>query len=385
MRVTRCFALLIVLLATAASYGSTPATSDSFDKLAERAQAALEANQVPEAIRLYQRATALRPTWAEGWWHLGTMYYDEKNFQQARNAFRHFVSVEHKQPGPGFAMLGLTEFQLAHYPEALGALEHGIALGLGPNLEFNRDVLYHDGILQSLRGEPEIAVQRLTLAANQIAAANPEMPKEAVLSDSELLQAMGIAALRIPKLPSEIQPLKIPLVHTAGHAEALIALNDRITAEQELKALADAYPNEPGVHYFYGSFLLKEHPVQAVAELRKELAISPMHVAARLAIAFEFLRSGENLDEALKYSKEAVALAPQNFVAHVAYGRALLDDQKAELAVQQLQMAVKLAPGSPDAHFALARAFTQAGRQIDAARERKEFERLTAINEAAKR
>ena len=385
MRVTCCFAIATVLLIAVGCYGSTPASSDSFDKLASRAHAALEADQIPEAIRLYQRATAIRPTWSEGWWHLGTLNFDGKNFQQARNAFRHFVAVEHKQPGPGFAMLGLTEFELSQYPEALAALERGIKLGLGPNLQFNRDVLYHDGILQMVLSEPEIALQRLTLAANQIAAANPEAPKQAVLSDDQLLEAFGIAALRIRKLPSEIPPLQIPLIHKAGHAEGLIALNDRVAADQELKALVDAYPNEPGVHYLYGSFLLKEHPSLAVPEIRKELAVSPLHVAARLAIAFELLRTGEDLDQALKYSKEAVALAPGNFAAHVAYGRALLEHQKTASAVQQLQMAVKLAPGSPDAHFALSRAFAQAGRQTDAARERKEFERLTALNEAADR
>lgn len=383
MRRTCFFVLVTALQVAIGCYGSTPVSSDSFDKLAARADAALEADQIPEAIRLYQRATALRPAWSEGWWHLGTLYYDQKSFRQAGDAFSHFVTVEHKQPGPGWAMLGLTEFKLNDYGQSLAALERGIRFGLGPNPAFNREVLYHDGILQTLRGEPEIAVQRLTLAANQIAAANPGAPKQAVLSDDELVLAFGVAALRIPKLPSEIRPIDIPLVNNAGHAQALIALKDEVSAEKELAALVEAYPNEPGVHYFYGSFLLKDHPAQAISELRKEIDISPLHVAARLALSFEFLRSGEDLNDALKYSKEAVTLAPQNFAAHVAYGRSLLEFQKADLAVRQLQIAVKLAPGSPDAHFALSRALAQAGRQTEAARERREFEHLTALNEAA--
>src|SRR5438105_1216192 len=46
------------------------ANPESFEKLAERAQAAMDSERVPEAIRLYDRATRLRPDWPEGWWHL---------------------------------------------------------------------------------------------------------------------------------------------------------------------------------------------------------------------------------------------------------------------------------------------------------------------------
>ncbi len=44
---------------------------------------------------------------------------------------------------------------------------------------------------------------------------------------------------------------------------------------------------------------------------------------------------------------------------------------------------MKLAPGSPDAHFALSRALADAGHNEEAARERAEFERLKALSDAA--
>ena len=82
----------------------------------------MEADRMPEAIQLYDRATKLRPNWSEGWWHLGTLLFDAQRFSEASNAFRHFLTSERKQPGPGFAMLGLSEFELKHYENALGAL-----------------------------------------------------------------------------------------------------------------------------------------------------------------------------------------------------------------------------------------------------------------------
>lgn len=376
---TTCVCYLIFCSALYLPAQSPKQAAESFDQVAAQAQAAMESNHVPEALRLYARATALRPDWSEGWWYLGTLSFDSKRFTEARAAFEHFVSVERTQPGPGFAMLGLSEFHLKEYSKALAALEHSNKLGLGSNPDFGRDVLYHDGILNSLLGRPEIAIQRLTLLANQIAAAHPNSPTDAVLADTELLDAFGIAALRIEKLPSEISAEKAPLIRAIGNAQAFIALQDRVAAGEQFKRVLTLYASEPGVHYAYGVFLLKENPALAVEEFRREIKISPSHYAARIQLALEFERTADD-DQGLKYAKEAVALAPGNFVSHVAYGRLLLALGKTDVALQELRTAVKLAPGSPDAHFALSRALAQAGRTSEAERERAEFERLNASN-----
>jgi tetratricopeptide (TPR) repeat protein len=281
-------------------------------------------------------------------------------------------------------MMGLSEFQLKNYPQALAALEGGIKLGLGTQPDFIRNVLLHDGILNALVGKPEIALQRLTRAANQIAAAQADAPKEAVFADLELLDGLGIAALRIRKLPSDLTPAQIPAVRQAGRAQALITLRDPVGAEIEFKQLFALYPSEAGVHYMYGVFLLKENPSLAIEELRREIEVSPADDAARIQIALEFLHTGE-YEQGLKYAREVVALAPQNFVAHVACGRLWLALGETDRALQELRTAVKLAPGSPDAHFALSRALSKAGRKNDAARERAAFERLKALTETADR
>ena len=359
-----------------------PARPESFEQLATRAQAAMAAERVPEAIRLYTRATKLRPNWTEGWWHLGTLLFDSRRFREARDAFAQFVTIEKKQPGPGFAMLGLSEFQLQHYPQALAALEHGRKLGLGADPDFIHSVLYCDGILNNLLGQPEIAIQRLTLVANQIAAAHPDAPKDAVFSDVELLDAFGMAALRIAKLPSDIPVARASQVRSAGHALALVAMQDRVAAESELRQLLAQYPSEPGMHYMYGVFLLKEHPPLAIDEFRRELEISPSHEAARIQLAFQFLNAAD-YEQGLKYSREAVAFAPGNFVAHIVCGRLWLALDNTNRAVDELRVAVKLAPGSPDAHFALSRALLKAGKDAEAARERAQFEHLKTLANAA--
>lgn len=382
----RAIRIFVLALWSFALCGSTIgyAETQSFGQLAARAQTAMEANQIPQAIRLYQRATALRPSWSEGWWYLGTMFFDTNQLSRARDAFLHFVAVEHRQPGPGFGMLGLTEFKLKDYRGALAALERGRALGLGANTSFVHEVLYEDGILQNLFGQPEIALVRLTLVANQIAAAHPNMPEDAVLSDTDLLNAFGLAALRIPILPAEISGEQSVLIQRAGHAQALVAMQDRAAAGEEMRRLVAQYPSQPNMHYMYGVYLLKEDPPSAMKQFREELAVSPKSAVARIQLAFEFLRVGK-YQQGLDYAREAVALAPGNFAAHVACGELWLGAGNTNSAIRELRIAVKEAPGSPDAHFALSRALTAAGLSGEAAKQRAEFERLKALSTEAER
>jgi tetratricopeptide (TPR) repeat protein len=362
-------------------HASASQSPQSFEHLAESAQAAADANRIPEAIQLYRDAVGLRPSWSEGWWSLGTMLFDTQQFREARDAFRHFVSVEHQQPGPGFGMLGLTEFELKDYQRALEALERGRALGLGNNPSFIQRVLYIDGILNTSFAQPEIALVRLTRVANQLAAEHPEAPKNAVLENTELLDAFGLAALRIPKLPTEVPAEHATLVRQAGHAQALVALQDRVAAGQEIKDIVKQNPAVPGVHYMYGVYLLKEDPASAIAEFRHEIEVSPQSFPAEIQLALEFLRTSD-YKEGLPYGQKAVALAPDNFVAHVACGRLWLGLGNTARALRELRTAVRLSPGSPDAHFALSRALTEAGQRREAAQERAEFERLKAIADA---
>jgi predicted Zn-dependent protease len=94
-----------------------------------------------------------------------------------------------------------------------------------------------------------------------------------------------------------------------------------------------------------------------------------------LQIAFEYIKRGE-FASGLPYAEKAVQIAPSLFPGRNALGRILLETGEVARAVKELEIGVKLAPDSPEMHFALARAYARAGRKEDAARERAIFTRL---------
>jgi tetratricopeptide (TPR) repeat protein len=371
-------AWLLVLFVAGVS-AQVPEPSPTFSELAARAQQAAESERTADAISLYRQLVKQRPSWSEGWWRLGGLLFYSRQYAESRDAFRRFVAQEPKA-GPGFAMVGLCEYELRRYPESLAALEKAIGLGLGPNPELNRNSLYRDAILLALLGQPDIALKRLTLMANQLAAAHPKAEARSLLTDTELVDAMGIVALRIPSLPQDIPPNKQDLVRKAGRAQTLVGLNDWVAAAQEFAELSATFNRDPGVHYMYGVFLLKERPAEAVAEFQKEIEIDPKNPDARLQIALECLRTGE-FEAGLRSASEAVKLQPANFAAHIVASRLWLGAGDVPRAVEEAQAAVKLAPDSPDAHLALSRAYAQANRSEDADRERAEFRRLRGLND----
>ena len=68
--------------------------------------------QVDQAIKLYRECVRLRPSWAEGWWYLGTLLYDKDSFADARATLTHFVKIE-PNGAPAWALLGLMSMRPA--------------------------------------------------------------------------------------------------------------------------------------------------------------------------------------------------------------------------------------------------------------------------------
>ncbi len=342
--------------------GNAPAT---FETVRKQAEAARSAGRLDEAIELYRHAVRLRPRWIEGYWYLGTSAYDRGRYAECRDAFGKVVAAQ-AENGAAWAFKGLCEFQGRAYDAALSDLDKAHTVGLGDDDRLVSVARYHRGILLTKSGQFEPALRVFI----ELAQAGDEPPL--------VIQATGLAALRMPLLPEEIADKNRDLVFRTGRATLRAAGRMTAEAQQELAALAAEYPDVPNVHYAYGVLLLGDDPDAAVRQFHEELRISPDHAPARLQIAQELMRRGDPA-AARPWAAEAVELAPANFVAHRVLGQVQLATDDVAAAIGSLETAVRLEPASPSARFNLARAYQRAGRDADAARERAEFSRLERL------
>jgi len=315
-----------------------------------------------EALDLYAKALRIRPEWPEGWWNVATILYDGDRYLEARDAFRNLVALDPKN-GRAWGMLGLCEFQSREYERAVVSLQRGRSLGLDDNKEIESVVRYHTAQLYIRFEQFEIAYDILA----EFVQVHNESPK--------VMEAFGLAILRMPFLASEIPPDKREVVVVAGRAGFYMAARRLAEARTAFDTLLARYPDTPNVHYSFGVFLLNQDADAALKEFRRELEISPLHQPAMVQMAFEYLKRDE-LTTALPFAEKAVELSPNMFPARNVLGRILLDLGQVERAVKELEEGARIAPSSPEMHFALARAYTRVGRKADATRERELFKRL---------
>lgn len=345
-------------------------TPPAVRQIQAQAEAARKQNHVDAAIALYKKGVGIAPTWEEGWWSLGTLQYSLDQFAEARAAFRHLTAL---QPGAGapWAMLGLSEFELKEFEQSLSDLHHAFDLRSGQDQAIADEANFKLALLLTRNQEYEGAMKILS----QFAQRN--------LHEAKFIEAMGIAALRKPLLPTEVVPTDRQLILDVGRvmydATALRTSEVQRTAPEvgaEFKILVDKYPETPHIHYLYGSFLMYADANSGLRELKKELEISPDHVPAMATIAHEYIQR-KDFKSALPYAQRATELEPRSFPTHTLLGRVLAEgDFDVPRGIQELEEARKLAPGSPQVRIALATAYAKAGRKEDAARERREFLRL---------
>jgi tetratricopeptide (TPR) repeat protein len=367
-----CLAGAPLALLSAADAKPPVAVPTPLPQIQKQAEAARKQNRVDDAIRLYKKGVAVKPSWEEGWWSLGTLHYSLDQFAEARDAFRHLTVI---QPGAGapWAMLGLAEFETKQYDQALSHLRHAADLHSGQEQNIADEANFRLALLLARYQEYEGAMKILALFAQRN------------LNDAKFIEAMGIAALRKPLLPAEVVPTDRQLIMDVGRVMYDATALRTTEAAAEFKILVDKYPETPNIHYLYGSFLMFADANNGLREMKKELEISPAHVPAMVTIANEYIQRND-FQAALPYAQKATELEPQSFPAHTVLGRVFAEgDLDSKRGIQELEEARKLAPGSPQVRIALATAYAKAGRKEDATRERREFLKLREEVDAAEK
>lgn len=349
---------------------SGQAGSKTFHELAARADSARDANHLEEATKLYHRALVLNPKWAEGWWSLGTLEYDNDRYAEAELAFGKVVVLDPKQ-GTARAMLGLCEFELGQNDRALKDIEASKTLGVLEDKQLRDVVTYHEAILLQRTGHFEAAKEALSaLCRNGV-------------RSSELAGVFGMVALRMRDVtPPGPDTEAGQVVQDVGRGACLTGAKDYDAAKSEFDTIIARTPHFPLVHYAYGCALIDANNVAgAVKEFETEIAEQPKSVLPRLRIA----AAEYKVDSAtgLKYAEQVVQLDPQLPLGHYLFGLLLLDTGAYEKAVPELEMARKAFSHDGRIDLALATAYAHVGRPQDAARARAEFARKKQTEQAA--
>jgi len=337
---------------------ATQAQAPSFGQLAAQAAEARKAGRESDALRLYREALRLKPSWTDGWWNLGSIYYEREDFAAARDAFRKLVALDQKAVA-GLALLGISEYKVRDYDAALEHLDTARRLGLPQDHPLGDAALYYLALLLTRQGQFDAAAGLLLNA-----------PERKVISPAVWV-AVGMTGLRLAKLPEELTPAERSLAQAVGRA--MCAPEAEATAM--MRDLLMAHPDQSNLHYLYGMVLLHGDTRAALDQFHQELQRDPRHLPSLLAIVREMERQSD-FDQALVYAQRAVQAAPENFAAHAIFGRVLVSLNRLAEGIRELELAKTIEPGSPQVYFALASAYAKQGRAEDAEKARAEFLRL---------
>jgi tetratricopeptide (TPR) repeat protein len=219
----------VLFFAAAALTQTGQSDAASLDQIAQRAVEEAEAGHNAEAISDFQTVLKARPNWREGRWNLGMLEYQTSDFEGATKEFKQIVVIA-PQMGAAWAVLGLSEYELHRYEESLKALEKAHALGVKEDEEIARVADYHLALARTRAGECD-AARELLLA--EFAAGQP---------NSQIKIALGLAGLKAPLIPAELDPSREALVAAVGEA-----LLDREHGSEKLAQIAKEHPEIPSL------------------------------------------------------------------------------------------------------------------------------------------
>jgi tetratricopeptide (TPR) repeat protein len=353
----------VLFFSSLAATGQLSKPADPFDQLSQRAASARDDNRLDEAISLYRRALAFRPKWAEGWWSLGTIEYDRSDYAAAAADLKRLLPLAPKD-GTAQAMLGLCEFELGQDKPALSDLQAGSSLGLASDRQLQEVVYYHEGTLLLRSGHFKIAQATFALLCKQD------------IETERVDDGMGMSVLRaLPNEAPTADSTDAAVIRQVGHAACLVALKRFDEANGNYNRLLESDPAFPNIHYAFGLALIESNDIpRAVDQFKIAISQNPGNAAARLEIAAALYKVDSAT--ALPYAEEAARLNPRQPFAHYLLGLLLLDTDHTTQAIPELEIAAKAFPREKRIFFALASAYSRAGRRQDAEKARASFEQL---------
>lgn len=189
---------------------------------------------------------------------------------------------------------------------------------------------------------------------------------EAVVLHSEALLELHQpfdAALELQSFlkehPDAVRPLELHAVIAVG------SLRDRLLAQSDLEKAVQLSPNDFQAWKSLGDIYLDElQPGEAVsayshaAHLRPDDAVTSADLASALGKSGDSAKAENEFRRATALASRPSTAPLDRAIVNYLYGRFLLDSGKADLAVTALDAALAINPGSADAYYWRARAYS---------------------------
>ena len=352
------------------------------------------------ALPHLQRATVLRPEWPEARYNLGAALWYSGAREKAIAELRESVRLDPGSAG-GHAFLGMALRETGDLPGARASLQRAMALAPAMAAAYVdlAVVFLRAGNLEQGLGQLEAGLNvpvpvpplpdwdAAIAALRQAVASSPKRPESHQAQNllglmlgrkgapgDDVLAAFR-AAIRIrPDYAEAHNNLGLVLIQSGKDEEGIAALREAVRLEP---AYAEARTN-------LGAALTSTDAEAGIKELEEALRLAPGSVKALFNLAVAYGTSpAHGPRKEIEHLEKVIELAPDFPRAHLALGKALLQEGKAAEAVTALQTAVKLAPDSGEANYQLGLALVRAGRKEEAAAQLKKGRDLVAADDRA--
>ncbi|MBZ5684871.1 MAG: tetratricopeptide repeat protein [Acidobacteriia bacterium] len=331
-----CAGLLLTFLATAFGQQSSPPEGPKASTTSapdfSNARKLMQQGKVDEAIAELQGIEGRDPNAKGLAFEMGTAYYKKSDYSKAVDYYKKSISTDPTNE-EATQLLGLSYYLSGHPAEAIPLLEQ---------------------------------VQGWYSRANVDAA-----------------YILGVCYIRLKNYDQARKSFG-KMFDVPGDSAAAYLFTARMLFRQEYDPIAEEYakkaaeldPKLPLVHFLLGElYIYKSRIPEAIAELQKELAISPANAATYYKLADAYSRV-QKYDEAERLLQRSIWLDATTTGPYILMGKVLEKKGEFELAIRALQRAASMDPNNPTTHHLLGQAYRDMGRKEDAESELQLAEQL---------
>jgi TolB-like protein/Tfp pilus assembly protein PilF len=180
-------------------------------------------------------------------------------------------------------------------------------------------------------------------------------------SRSEFMARARAAALKALEMDDTVAE-----AHTSLASVSMIYDWNWSLAEKEFRRAIELDPNYATAHHWYAFYCASQARTEdAVAEIRIAQNLDPLSLVINADLA-HLLYFARRYDEAIEQSRRTLEMDPNFAAAYVTAGLAYLEKQEYPKSLAELQTAVRVSGGQPDAEAFLGIAYARAGRKEEA-------------------